>query len=62
MYCCTAVQLNAVVHIIFDYRQEYVPYCFNALEPYYDTSTAVHVIMKTGNDGKVLQTNHVKTR
>lgn len=35
------------------FRQEHVPYCFNALEPYYNTVTAVHVIEKTGDDGKV---------
>jgi len=33
--------------------QEYVPYCFNALEPYYDTKTAVHLIVKTDDQGKL---------
>ncbi|XP_067927825.1 uncharacterized protein [Watersipora subatra] len=33
--------------------QEYVPYCFNTLAPYYNTTTAEHVIIKTGDNGKL---------
>ena len=39
--------------IIYNFRKEHVPYCFNALGPYYDTTTAEHVILKTGDNGKV---------
>ena len=38
---------------IYNFRKEHVPYCFNALGPYYDTTTAEHVILKTGDNGKV---------